>query len=341
MTRIDEAALLELAAGAVAASGVPRADAEVTARILVTGDLLGVHTHGVDRAITYSDRVARGGVNPRPKIAVERVAPALIKVDGDNGLGPVVGMRALKEAMAAASELGVAIALARRSNHFGAVAPYSLIAAEAGFASIIGSNASLSIAPTGGREARLGNSPVAFCVPNPDGQPFLLDMALSVVARAKIREAARRGTPIPNTWGTDRDGKPTTDAKAALDGVLLPVGGHKGYGLALAVDLFAGLLSDAAYLTHVRSWLEEPAEPSELGHFYILLDTKRLGSTAWLAHRMADFAAIIHATEPADPAEPVRVPGERELAMMERQRREGIEIDDAVLAKLRSLVAPA
>jgi ureidoglycolate dehydrogenase (NAD+) len=254
-------------------------------------------------------------------------------------LGPVVGLRALEEAMAAARECGCGIALARHSNHFGAVAPYSLIAADAGFASIIGSNASTTIAPTGGREARLGNSPIAFCVPNPRGRPFLLDMALSVVARAKIREAAKAGRAIPDTWATDRDGKPTTDAKAALDGFLLPAGAHKGYGLALAVDLFAGALSGSSYLTHVRSWLDEPSEPSGLGHFFILLDTRRLGSSDWLAHRMADFAAILHATPAADPEQPVRLPGEMELSKLERQRREGIEIPDPVLAKLRELAS--
>jgi ureidoglycolate dehydrogenase (NAD+) len=338
---IDEGSLRALAAQALERSGVLPEHAEATARILVWGDLLGVHTHGVDRVASYAARVTSGGVNARPRVAVERVAPALAKVDGDNALGPVVGMRALEEAMAIARELGVGVALARNSNHFGAVAPYSLIAAQAGFASIIGSNASTTIAPTGGREARVGNSPIAFCVPGPTGRPFLLDMALSVVARAKIRAAAKSGTAIPDTWATDRGGKPTTDPKAALEGFLLPIGAHKGYGLALAVDLFAGLLSGGEYLTHVRSWQDQPDEPSRLGHFFILLDTKRLGSSQWLAERFADFAAILHDTPPADPARPVRVPGEIELANAERQRREGMEIDAAVLETLRGLAAGA
>ena len=179
--------------------------------------------------------------------------------------------------MALARETGVGIAFARASNHFGPVAPYSLIAAEAGFASIIGSNASTTIAPWGGRDARLGNSPVGFCVPNPGGQPIILDMALSVVARAKIRNAAKRGESIPPTWATDKDGQPTTDPKAALDGFLLPIGGHKGYGLALIVDLFAGLLSGAAFLTHVGSWSDNPEAPSDLGHFFFVIDASRLG----------------------------------------------------------------
>jgi LDH2 family malate/lactate/ureidoglycolate dehydrogenase len=160
-----------------------------------------------------------------------------------------------------------------------------------------------------------------------------------VVARAKIRSALTRGETIPDSWATDKDGNRTTDPKAALEGFLLPIGGHKGYGMALIVDLFAGLLSGAAYLTHVKSWLDAPEEPQNLGHFFILIDARTLGPAAWLAERMNDFAAILHATPPADPGAPVRVPGEIELGKMERQRREGIGIDDAVLAMLERYAA--
>ena len=337
---IGEAPLRELAARALIGCGAKREHAEPAARILVWGDLLGVHTHGVDRVPVYGERLLAGGINARANIAAERVAPALVKVDGDDALGPAVGMRSLEGAMAAARETGVGVALARRSNHFGAVAPYALIAAEQGFASIIGSNSTTTIAPTGGRDARLGNSPVAFCVPNPGERPFVLDMAVSVVARAKIREALKQNRAIPDTWATDKDGRPTTDPKAALDGFLLPIGAHKGYGLALAVDLFAGLLSGASYLTHVRSWLDADA-PQGLGHFFVLIDAKRLGSSEWLTQRMKDFAAILHETPPADAAHPVKLPGEIELDRLERARREGIAIDAGLLQKLEALAARA
>jgi LDH2 family malate/lactate/ureidoglycolate dehydrogenase len=244
-------------------------------------------------------------------------------------------MHALNAAMEAAGEFGVAVAFARASNHFGPISPYSLIAAEKGYASIIGSNATTTIAPWGGSDARLGNSPLGFGVPNPGGKPFLLDMAMSVVARAKIRNAFKRGEQIPDTWGTDIQGKPTTDPKAALDGFLLPIGGHKGYGLALMVDLFAGLLSNAGYLTHIKSWQDAPDQPQNLGHFFILIDTKRLGSSEWLSERMMDFANILMESPPADPAKPVIVPGMIELEKLERQRRDGIVLSSETLSLLR------
>ena len=148
----------------------------------------------------------------------------------------------------------------------------------------------------------------------------MLDMAMSVVARAKIRNALKAGESIPDTWGTDKHGRNTTDPKAALDGFLQPIGGHKGYGLALMVDMFAGVLSNAAYLTHVKSWVDAPDEPQNLGHFFILIDTKRLGSSSWLVERMRDFAQILHASPAAEEGKPVIVPGEIELRNMARQR---------------------
>lgn len=338
---LTEAELGALAARALAGAGLEPRDAADAARILVLGELLGIRTHGVERIVSYAERLELGGIKARPDIRVERVAPAVARVDGDNGVGPLVGLRALEAAMALARDAGVGVAFARASNHFGPVAPYSLIAAEAGFASIIGSNASTTIAPWGGRDARLGNSPVGFGVPNPGGRPILLDMAVSVVARAKIRRALQRGEAIPPTWATDRDGRPTTDAKAALEGFLLPIGGHKGYGLALVVDLFAGLLSGAAYLTHVKSWSENPGEPQDLGHFFFLFDAARLGPPEWLEDRMRDFVAILHGTPPADASFPVLVPGEIEMGHLERQRRDGVAVDAGLRAKLDSLAARA
>ena len=334
MKTVREEELTALAVGALEALGMVRKDAEDTARILVMGDLFGVHTHGVSRLESYAERVKGGGARARPDIRIERVAPTIARLDGDRGVGPLVGMRALEAAMEMARESGTGIVFARDSNHFGAIGPYNYLAAQEGFASIIGSNSSTTIAPHGGRDARVGNSPLGFGVPNPGGPPIILDMAISVVARAKIRDALKAGKPIPDTWATDREGRPTTDPKEALDGFLLPIGGYKGYGLALIVDLFAGLLSGAAYLTHVQTWIDAPEAPQDLGHFFFVIDTRVLGSSSWLAERMRDFAAILHSTPAADPSKPVLLPGEIQMGKLERHRREGVAMDEEVLEML-------
>ena len=339
--RVPESDLTFLGVQAFRGLGLSEADARDVCRILVLADLFGLSTHGLSRVESYGERLLIHGINPRAEIKVERLAPAMVRVDGDNGVGPLVGLRALEAAMAVAGECGIGIAFARGSNHFGPISPYSLMAAEAGFASIIGSNATTTIAPWGGTDARLGNSPLGFGVPNPGGAPFLLDMAMSVVARAKIRTAFKRGESIPETWATDKNGLPTSDPKQALDGFLLPIGGHKGYGLALLVDLFAGLLSNAAYLTHVKSWVDAPDEPQNLGHFFILINTRLMGSSDWLAQRMNDFAEILHDSPAAETDKPVLVPGEIELAKMKEQRENGIHMPVDVMSLLERHAANA
>ncbi|MET3515106.1 LDH2 family malate/lactate/ureidoglycolate dehydrogenase [Pseudacidovorax sp. 1753] len=332
---LPEAELRTLGERAFQGLGLPAADAADVVQVLLLADLFGLSTHGLGRIESYGERLELGGIARQPGIASERVAPALARIDGANGVGPLVGMHGLRTAMQLARENGIGAAFVRGSNHFGPVSPYSWIAAEAGFASMIGSNATTTIAPWGGSDARLGNSPLGFGVPGADGAHFMLDMAMSVVARAKIRNALKAGQPIPDNWATDKAGRPTTDPRAALDGFLLPIGGHKGYGLALLVDLFAGLLSDAAYLTHVKSWVDAPDEPQNLGHFFVLIDTRRLGSAGWLAARMHDFAQILHGSAPVEAGRPVIVPGQIELRNMARQRAEGVAIDPAALALLQ------
>ena len=335
----SEAELSALAVKAFQGLGLTLADAKDVVQVLVMADLFGLSTHGLSRIESYGDRLLVNGIRAQPKITVQAPAPALRLVDGDNGVGPLVGMHALRAALDAAKQCGIGMAFARGSNHFGPISPYSLIAAQQGFASIIGSNATTTIAPWGGSDARLGNSPLGFGVPNPGGDPFLLDMAMSVVARAKIRNALKRGEAIPDTWATDDKGRATTDPKSALDGFLQPIGGHKGYGLALLVDLFAGLLSNAAYLTHVKSWVDAPDEPQNLGHFFILINTQMLGSAQWLTERMTDFAAILHDSPAAVEGRPVIVPGEIELQKMKRQREEGIKLDATTVTLLHQHAA--
>ena len=336
---ISEDDLYRLGLWAFQGLGLNEKNADDVVKVLLLADLFGLSTHGLSRVESYGERLEVGGIAKNPEIIVERVAPALVMVDGANGVGPLVGMHGLRAAMAVARECGIGAAFVRGSNHFGPISPYSYLAAEEGFASMIGSNATTTIAPWGGSDARLGNSPLGFGVPGADGAHFMLDMAMSVVARAKIRNALKAGESIPDTWGTDKNGRKTTDPRAALDGFLQPIGGHKGYGLALLVDMFAGVLSSAAYLTHVKSWVDAPDEPQNLGHFFILIDTRRLGSAQWLAERMQDFAAILHGSPAAEPGKPVIVPGEIELARMKRQRTEGIVIDPAVLSLLKSRAA--
>lgn len=336
---IQHQQLLTLATAALLAAGLQPDDAAATAEILVLADMFGLRTHGISRVMQYAERVRVGGIDIAAEVAVTRVAPGLASVDGRNGMGPLVGARALQAAKEGAAAVGIGAAFARGSNHFGPIMPYAFLAAQEGYASIIASNATTTIAPWGGKETRVGNNPLGIGMPNPGGEPIILDMAMSVAARAKIRSLLQKGESIPEGWAADKDGKPTTDARAALDGFLLPVGGHKGYGLAVMVDLLAGLLSGAAYLTQVEAWDKNPGLAQNLGHVFILIDTQKLGSQAWLHERMDDFREILNSTPPADPAAPVLAPGERELKIYARQKDEGVAVAEADLAALKAMLA--
>ena len=340
-TTLPESELLHRATTALHRGGMRQEDAEKTARVLVLADMFGVRTHGISRVAQYLARVRVGGIDARADVQVARMAPGLSMVDGRNGVGPLVGTHALEAAMQSAREVGIGAAFASGSNHFGPILPYSFMAAQQGFASIIASNATTTIAPWGGKDTRVGNNPMGIGIPNPGGDPILLDIALSVAARAKMRKLLQQGEPLPEGWAADADGKPTTDAKKGLEGFLLPMGGHKGYGLAVMVDLLAGLLSGAAYLTHVQAWDKNPEVAQNLGHVFILIDTTKLHSADWMRERMADFGAILRDTPAADPAQPVMAPGDREMALYARSKRDGVTVATADLDALQTFLGEA
>jgi LDH2 family malate/lactate/ureidoglycolate dehydrogenase len=340
-TVVPEEDLLALSVRALAANGMTQEDARLAARVLVLADMFGLRTHGILRIPQYLGRVRVGGIDPKAAVETERVAGGLALVDGRNGIGPLVGMRGLLAAMEGARAAGIGAAFARGSNHFGPIMPYCFLAAEGGFASIIGSNATTTIAPWGGRDTRVGNNPIGIGMPDSEGDPIILDIALSVAARGKMRALRDAGKPMPPDWAVDRDGRPTTDPAAGLAGFLLPVGGHKGYGLAVMVDLFAGMLSGAAYLTHVQAWDKNPGIAQNLGHFFVLIDTAKLTPGSVLHERIADVREILLSTPAADPVAPVMAPGDREMAAYKRARREGVRVATSDLAEIEALAGAA
>lgn len=329
--------LLRLGEAALTAAGAAPRHAAPTADILVEGDLMGIGTHGVLRLLLYCERLRLGGINSDADITIERKAPSLALVDGDNGLGPAVAMSALEAGIAMAAESGMAYVGCRNSNHLGALAPYALKACTQGLLLISGTNASTTMAPWGGREARLGNNPLSIAAPCPEAPHFILDMAMSVAARGKIRKARDEGAAIPEGWAVDAEGKPTSDPVAALKGFLLPFGGHKGSGLSQAVDLLSGVLSGARFLTEISPWTDYPERPCGTGHFFLLLDPARLLGAEQYASAVARFCALIRTTPPAEAAQPVQIPGEREQARRAEALEKGVELPADLMEKIQAL----
>ena len=216
---IDAKDLARFMEDALAAAGVPRPDAAVVADNLVQADLQGIGSHGVGRFPVYFGRVSAGLVNPRPAIRIDRRFPAVLHIDGDNGLGAAVTRHALNALLEAAGQFGVAAAGIRNSNHFGTAGYYCHLAAEKGYITLIYTNGPPATPAWGAREAYFGTNPLAFGLPRRERPHIIADLATSVAARGKIIAAAKAGRDNPVGWALDREGHPTTDARAALEGV--------------------------------------------------------------------------------------------------------------------------
>lgn len=325
------------AAGLFAAYGVSAGDAATAACCLVRADLRGVDTHGIVRMPGYLDRISRGLVNATPSLEPKRVAPAVAHLDGQNGLGFVVASRAVEAAIDIAEESGTGLVGVFNSTHFGMGATYLLRAIERGYIALVFTNASRAMPPWGGRGELFGTSPFAAGIPNPGGVPFILDMSPSVAARGKIRRALREKQPIPEGWALDVNGKPTTDAEAALAGTVLPIGGPKGAGLSMLMDLLAGVFTGAAYAGAVGDQYKNYDKPQGVGHFILAIKPNLFMTGEGFAERMATLVSRVKENPKADGVDEILMPGEPESRVEKRRRANGIPYRRPDLAPLVSL----
>jgi LDH2 family malate/lactate/ureidoglycolate dehydrogenase len=323
------------------AQGLSDQDAATVAGCLVSADLRGVDTHGLCRLPIYLDRLRRGLINPRPELVPRRVTPVAAALDGQDGFGFVIGTRAMREAIDMARQFGIGIVSVRRSTHFGMAASYVQQALDAGFIALVFSNASPAMPPWGARTALLGTNPFAAGVPAGRQPPFLLDMSPAVAARGKIRRAERRGEKIPLGYALDGDGRPTTDPTAALGGVVLPIGGYKGSGLAMLMDIFGGVISGAAYGGDVGDQYKVFDRPQDVGHFFLAMKPDLFVPEDDYRARMDTLIERVRACPTAEGSDEVLIPGEPERRYEEARRRSGIPYSAAEIAALQKEAAKA
>jgi LDH2 family malate/lactate/ureidoglycolate dehydrogenase len=314
--------------------GVPSAEAITVANSLVEAELEGQSSHGVVRVPFLLEQLDRGYINPRPKpnLLCERGATGLL--DGDNGLGPVVGTRALEIAIAKSRKYGIGIVAVRRSNHLGALAFYVRRAATEGMLALATSNTPPAMAPPGGRTAVLGTNPIAAAFPSSD-HPIVVDMATTQAARGRILNAAATGQGIPETWAVDEDGQPTSDPHRALAGTLSPLGGAKGFALALIVEVLAGVLSGSAVGPEVVGTFKASSRPSDIGHCFLAIDPTSFG--LGFEQRMHKLGETIRGVAVTDPTKPVRLPGDRRRRERQEHLRLGIDVPATVLDQLAAM----
>jgi LDH2 family malate/lactate/ureidoglycolate dehydrogenase len=341
--RADE--LTPFAEAVVSQLGADARAAHVVAQNLVEADRRGVHTHGLVRLPSYADDVRAGRIVADAVPMVERDGGAVATVDGRAAFGAMTGVIAIDEAVDRASRHGVGVVAARGGNHFGAAAYYSLRAADRGFVGIVATSTPAVMAPWGGAEARLGNNPLSIAAPVADGMaPFVVDLALSAVSRGRIKLAELSGEQIPESWALDRDGRPTSDAAAALAGALLPIGSYKGYGLALAIEVLTGVLAGGdlgpelinASLTGTAS-SGSATRVGTTGSLYVAIDPERFVGRDAFRERLARLVELIGGTPPAEGFDEVLVPGEIEARAAAEADRLGIPLDAATVDALSRL----
>jgi LDH2 family malate/lactate/ureidoglycolate dehydrogenase len=334
--RLDPDALAVFGATVLRAVGVPEPDARLVAESLVTADLWGHPSHGMLRLDWYVARLRSRAMLPVTETELVVDGGAVAVLDGRDGVGQVVTDRACTEAVRRASDHGIGVVAVRNSNHFGTAAYWTRRIAAQGCVGILTTNGSPAMAPWGGREKTVGANPWSIATPGGSHGPVVLDIANTGVARGKIYAALQKGESIPQGWAIDADGAPTTDPRAAIDGILAPMAGHKGYAISFMMDVLSGVLTGSSYATGVEGPYV-PDRRSGCGHLVLALRVAAVIDPAEFDRRIDDLIGLTKAVPLARGAREVFFPGEIEDRAEAVGRRGGVVLPDKTVTELRAL----
>lgn len=319
-------------------AGMPEADARVETDSLIEANLRGVDTHGITRMLCiYVERLRCGAVNARPRPRVVSDNPGSALVDGDNGMGAVVANWAMELCVQKARESGAAWVGVRNSNHFGTCAYWAMKAAQSDMVGFATTNGPSNMAPWGGVTPYMSTNPLSFAVPAGAGGAVVVDMATSVAAKGKVFLAAKKGTKLPEGWAMDKRGRPTTDPQEAIEGLVMPLGGHKGYALSLMIDVLCGILTGADFGPHIGKLYGDFDRPQNLGHLFGAIDVARFVPVDVFKARVEQMRSEITAVEKAEGVTRIFIPGELEQEEAARRLVRGIPIPPAVVKDFAEL----
>jgi L-2-hydroxycarboxylate dehydrogenase (NAD+) len=337
--RVPAAAIVALIEDAFGTLGVPAGDAEKIAALMVEADLTGADAHGVFRLPQYIRRMKAGAVNPAPRIAVERTAAATAMIDGDNGMGHLVMARVADTAVDIARESGVAWVGARRSNHAGAAGVYAAMALPHDMIALYTVVANANHMPAwGGAENLLGTNPLAVAIPAGEEPPVVLDIATTVVSYGTVKNYRLQGREMPEGWMVDAgSGAPLTDPAKSAAGLLLPIGGYKGAGLALVLGLLAGTLNGAAFGRDVVDFNADDETACDTGHALIVLDVSRFAPVAQFKAEVDRHLRDLRDSRRLPGVDAIRLPGEQRIARRSERARDGVPLAPEVIAQLDAL----
>lgn len=334
MPTLSIAQLNKLATDALRRSGASAEMAEATAAALVAAEAQGLASHGLSRVPQYAGHLRVGRVNGDARPAVKQSKPAALLVDAHEGLAFPACALAVREAIRSARECGAAFACVTRSHHFGAAAYHLEAVAQAGMVGLAFGNSPAAMPAWGGKRALFGTNPIAAVFPRRDAPPLTIDLSLSEVARGKLMVAAKKGEQIPLGWALDKEGNPTTDPKAGLEGMMMPAGGVKGAMLALVVELLCCALTGASFGFEADSFFTDEGNRPRIGQAFMVIDPAALAGNDVFNERIETLVSAML----VDPD--VRLPGQRRVALARAAEEKGIEVPAALVEQLEALARP-
>ncbi|MEA4846329.1 MAG: Ldh family oxidoreductase [Clostridiaceae bacterium] len=337
--RISRDKLEKYTSDIFAAAGMIPEEADIVAKNLVQADLTGKDTHGVMRVPAYIKRIENKGTFARSEIEIVKEDDTTALIDGHNGMGQVISTAAMKLCIEKAKKAGVAFVGVRGSNHFGIAAYYAEMALDCDMIGItVTSPAALLLAPTGGIEPILDNNPFSFAIPSGKRYPVILDMATSVVSRGRIAVAAKKGKKIPMDWAMTKDGIPTDDPVEGFNGILLPVGGYKGYGLTVIAGIMSAVLNGGSILsTEIKDFYSDVSEQQNIGHLFGAIDISRFIGIDAFKEKMDEMINEIKNSKRAPGVDEIFLPGEHSYRNAERNGKEGIPIIESVIDDINDI----
>jgi len=334
--------------------GMSAAHAETTARMMVETDLRGVDSHGISMLPTYDSEFRAGRLNMTPVFKTVRENAATALIDADASLGHPVSVHAMNMAVDKCLQAGVAVVTVFNSHHFGAAGCYSRIAADRGVIGMVTSaTRGVTMVPTFAAEPVLGTNPLAFAAPAKRNPPFQLDMATTTVAAGKVKVYKLNHKPLPSGWVVDGDGQPVTDEAEAFryvferkEGGITPLGGtrdagsHKGYGLGMMVHILAATLAGASF-SPIRNRTQKPSDPHNIGHFFMAIDPRAFRGEGEFEEDLDQAIDVLRGAKRADPAQPVLVAGDPEMATRAQRLEQGVPVPDDLMDQLRAVAKRA
>jgi LDH2 family malate/lactate/ureidoglycolate dehydrogenase len=334
--------------------GMSEAHADTTAEMMVETDLRGVDSHGISMLPTYDQEFRNGRLNMRPVFKTIRDAAAIALIDADASLGHPVSAHAMNLAVDKCRASGVAVVSVFNSHHFGAAGCYSKIAADRGVIGMVTSGTrGVTMVPTFGAEPVMGTNPIAFAAPARRNSPFQLDMATTTVAAGKVKVYKLNHRPLPSGWVVDGAGAPVTDEAEAFryvferpEGGITPLGGtrlagsHKGYGLAVMVHILGAVLSGGSF-SPIRNRTQTTSDPHNIGHFFLAIDPRAFRDEGAFEEELDQVIDVLHGAKRADPAQPVLVAGDPEMATRKERLEAGVPIPDDLIEQLRGVATRA